>query len=158
MLERRLATFETSPALLVLVPAFVSSAGALGGLLTSTLGTWLHLGAVVPSPSPPRAVRRAMRDLVVLAVPVYVFNAVGANLVSGLLGHAGPSDLAMIGASLLGAVGAVTFVLAVSYYGTIAAVRLRVDPDTFGIPIATSSVDLAGTVALIAAVTALGLA
>ena len=63
----------------------------------------------------------------------------------------------MISASLLGGVAAVAFVVAVAYYGTVAAVRLRVDPDTYGIPIVTSSVDFIGAIALIAAAAAVGI-
>jgi mgtE-like transporter len=59
----------------------------------------------------------------------------------------------MVAASLLGAVGAVSFVVAVAYYSSVAAVRFRVDPDSYGIPIVTSSVDFVGAVALILALT-----
>jgi mgtE-like transporter len=157
VLEKQFVTFDRYPALLVLVPAFVSSAGALGGLLASSLGTSLHLGTVRPSMAPSPSTRVAMRTIVVLAVPVYALNGIGADAIAQLLGHAGPSAAVMAAVSLLGAVGAVSCALAVAYYGTIAAVRLRVDPDTYGIPLVTSSVDFLGAVALILAVSALGL-
>jgi mgtE-like transporter len=157
VLEKQFDTFATYPALLVLVPAFVSSAGALGGLLSTSLATSLHLGTVLPSSKPERMVWRSMRLLALLAVPVYLFNGAGAQFVAGLLGQASPGPGYLVAASMLGAVGAVAFVMAVAYYGTIAAVRFRVDPDTYGIPLVTSSVDFAGAVALILAVTALGI-
>jgi mgtE-like transporter len=125
--------------------------------LSTSLSTGLHLGTVLPSTRPERMVWRSMRVLAMLAVPVYVFNGAGAQLVAGLLGQASPGAFDMVAASLLGAIGAVAFVMAVAYYGTIAAVRFRVDPDTYGIPLVTSSVDFAGAVALILAVTALGI-
>ena len=59
---------------------------------------------------------------------------------------------------MLGGCIAVAFVLLVAYYGALAAHQLRVDPDTYGIPIVTSSVDFAGTLVLIAAVGALAIA
>ena len=37
---------------------------------------------------------------------------------------------------------AVLFVVAVAYYGTIAAYRANLDPDTYGIPVVSSSVGL----------------
>jgi mgtE-like transporter len=157
VLEKQFLTFDRYPALLVLVPAFVSSAGALGGLLASSLGTSLHLGTVRPSMVPSPATRVAVRTIVVLAVPVYALNGIGADYIAHVLGHDGPSAAVMVAVSLLGAVGAVSCALGVAYYGTIAAVRLRVDPDTYGIPIVTSSVDFLGAVALILAVSALGL-
>jgi mgtE-like transporter len=155
-LEHQLETLERYPALLVLEPAFVSSAGALGGLLSGSLSTSLHLGMVAPAWRPDRAVRNGMRLLIVLAVPVYMFNAIGANLTARLLGKSSPSMFTMLGISMLGAAGAVAFVLAVAYFGTIAAVRFRADPDTVGIPLVTSSVDFVGAAALIAAIKIMG--
>ena len=64
----------------------------------------------------------------------------------------------MVLASLVGGLFAVLFVIALAYYGTIGAWRVDVDPDTFGIPVVTASVDFVGVVALIVTVTALGLA
>ncbi len=156
-LEHQLETFERYPALLVLLPAFVSSAGALGGLLSNSLATSLHLGMVTPGWRPERAVREGMRLLAVLAVPVYCFNGLGADLTARLLGKPTPGVLSMMAVSLMGAVGAVVFVLALAYFGTIAAVRFRADPDTVGVPLVTSTVDFVGAAALIAAVKLLGI-
>jgi mgtE-like transporter len=64
----------------------------------------------------------------------------------------------MVAASMVAAVFALAFVVALAYYGTIAAIRLGVDPDTYGIPIVTSFVDFVGAVALIVTIVALGLA
>ncbi len=50
--EKQLALFAALPALLVLQPAFVSSAGALGGILSSRLSTNLHLGLVETQVAP----------------------------------------------------------------------------------------------------------
>ena len=63
----------------------------------------------------------------------------------------------MTAVSLVGAVGAVVFVLALAYFGTIAAVRFRADPDTVGVPLVTSTVDFVGAAALIVAVKLLGI-
>ena len=48
-------------------------------------------------------------------------------------------------------------VLAIAYYGTIAAVRLGIDPDTYGIPLVSSTVDLVGALTLVVAIATLGL-
>ena len=48
-------------------------------------------------------------------------------------------------------------VLAIAYYGTIAAVRLDIDPDTYGIPLVSSTVDLVGALTLVVAIATLGL-
>ena len=45
-----------------------------------------------------------------------------------------------------------------SYYGSIAAFRLGLDPDNHGIPLVTSSMDLIGAFALVLALVLLGVA
>jgi mgtE-like transporter len=156
VIEHRLAAFAAVPAVLVLVPAFVSSAGALGGILAARVATGLHLGTRHAGVAPDRATRRDLALLGALALPVMVYNAVGADLVADLFGQAGPGLATMVGGTLLAAVGAVTFALAVADLSAIAAVRLRLDPDTYGIPLVTSSVDLVGVVLLTAVFVALG--
>jgi mgtE-like transporter len=48
-------------------------------------------------------------------------------------------------------------VLAIAYYGAIVAVRTGIDPDTYGIPMVSSTVDLIGALTLIVAIATLGL-
>lgn len=155
-LERRLDSFTEFPALLVLLPAFLSSAGALGGILSSRLASKLHLGLVTAQGVPSREARRDIRFVAMLAVPIFALNGIGAHLVGSALGHASPGVGRMLVVTALGGVVVVAFVLAVAYYGTIAAVRLGVDPDTYGIPVVTSSVDFGGAFALVLAIVAVG--
>ena len=155
-IEKRLDSFTEFPALLVLLPAFLSSAGALGGILSSRLASKLHLGLVTAQGVPSREARRDISFVALLAVPIFLINGVGAHLVGGALGHASPGLGRMLLVTTLGGVVAVAFVLTVAYYGTIAAVRLGVDPDTYGIPVVTSSVDFAGAFALVLAIVAIG--
>lgn len=156
--EKRLAMFAALPALLVLQPAFVSSAGALGGILSSRVATNLHLGLVEPDLRPGREARRDALLVLLIGFPVFLFNGVGADLLARLLGSASPGLLQMVGASLIGGLAAVLFVIALAYYGTISAWNIDVDPDTYGIPVVTASVDFVGVVALIVTVVALGIA
>jgi mgtE-like transporter len=64
--------------------------------------------------------------------------------------------LLLLAITLVAGLITVLFVIAVAYYGTVAAVVLRVDPDTYGIPVVTSSVDFVGSVALITIAVAFG--
>ncbi len=66
--------------------------------------------------------------------------------------------LQMAVVSLVGGAFAVAFVIAVAYYGTIAAIRFGADPDTYGIPLVTSSVDFIGAIALIVVIVSVGIA
>jgi mgtE-like transporter len=157
-IEKRLGTFSTFPALLILFPAFISSAGALGGILSSRLSTKLHLGLMAPASFPNRDARADGALILLLGLPVYLFNAVGAHFVGRVLGHASPGLLDMVLVSLAGGVLAVLFVVAVAFYGTIAAVRFGADPDTYGVPLVTSSVDFVGALALIVVIVGIGIA
>jgi mgtE-like transporter len=90
-------------------------------------------------------------------VPVYAFNGLGAHAVALWLGKASPGAGSMLAASFLGAIGAVSFVVVVAYYGSVTAFRFRLDPDTYGVPAITSSVDFIGAVVLVSAIVALGI-
>jgi mgtE-like transporter len=155
--ERQLEPFTEHPALLVLLPAFLSSSGALGGILSGRLGTKLHLGLIEPASLPGRVARRDIYAALLLAVPVFVFDALGATLISTLVGHETPGIVRMLAVTMLGGAMAVGFVVLVAYYGTIASFRVGLDPDTYGIPIVTSTVDFTGAVALVLAIVAVGL-
>ena len=150
--------FNALPALLILVPAHLSSAGALGGILSGRLSSKLFLGLVPAERWPNREARRDISLMLTLAVPVYLFNGVGAHLVGLALGRSSPGLGWMIAVSLLGGALAMVFVVIVAYYGTIAAYRTGVDPDTYGIPVVSSSVDLVGALALVLAIVVLGVA
>jgi mgtE-like transporter len=156
-LEKSFARFEALPALLVLVPAHLSSSGALGGILSGRLSSKLFLGLVEPQANPNREARRDISLVLLLAVPVYAFNGFGAHWVARVLGEASPGLAQMVGVSLIGGALAVAFVVTVGYYGTLAAYRTGVDPDTYGIPVVSSSVDFVGAFTLIIAIALLGL-
>lgn len=158
VIQGRLTVFAALPALLVLEPAFVSSAGSLGGILASRVGTNLHLGLVEPTLRPGREARRDAAAVFLLYVPVFVFNGIGATVVAAVLGLDGPGLLRMVLASLIGGAVAVAFVIALAYYGTIAAWRSDLDPDTYGIPVVTASVDFVGAIAFIVTIAVLGIA
>ena len=148
VIERRLAAFTEAPALLILLPAFVSSAGALGGVLAARVATGLHLGTRRGGPAPDRETRADAVTIAFLALPVMVYNATGARAVAGLVGPAAPALGGLLLTTLVAGAGAVAFAIVVAYLSTVAAVRLRLDPDTYGIPVVTSSVDVVGAVLL----------
>jgi mgtE-like transporter len=158
VLENRLATFTMLPALLVLVPAHLSSAGALGGILSGRLSSKFLLGVSAPTAVPSPAARADLLLIAAVGLPVYALNGLGAHLVAGVVGADSPGAAQLVGASVLGGAIAIAVVLAIAYYGTIAAVRLGLDPDNYGIPLVTSTVDLVGSLTLVFAIAVLGLA
>ena len=155
-MEKRLEAFASLPALLVLVPPFLTKSGALGGILASRLSSKLHLGVVEPTARPQWAARADFRLIAVLAVPVFTLLAISSDLASLLLGLESPGTVRMVGISLIGGLMAMTACVAITYYGAIAAYRLGLDPDNHGIPLVTSSMDLIGAVALIFAILLVG--
>jgi mgtE-like transporter len=155
-LQKRVELLAMVPALLVLQPAFVSSAGALGGILSSRMSTKLHLGLVSPSMAPGVEVQRDALLVMAVGLPVYVFNGLGAQLVATLLDQRTPGVWQMLVVSLVGGALTMCFMMALAYYGTIAAWRVDIDPDSVGIPVVTASVDFVGVVALIAVAVTIG--
>jgi mgtE-like transporter len=157
-IQQRFESFHASPALLVVVPPFLAISGAIGGILSSRLSTKLHLGMVPPSTLPTRLARRDMVLMLFLAVPMLVVVGISAHAVAGLISLAGPATLPMAVLTLSAGLVTYAFAAAVVYYGSIAVYRLGLDPDNTGIPLVTSSVDLGGSIALVLAIVALGLA
>ena len=77
--------------------------------------------------------------------------------VASILGNRpGPGLVDMVAISLTGGLLATCAVVIIAYYGAVAAVRFGVDPDTYGIPIVTSVVDLVGAWALVFAIATWG--
>ncbi len=153
--EKQLADFGSLPALLVFLPGFLAVAGALGGILSSRLSTKLHLGLIGPAAVPTRPARGDIGGTFGLAIPAFVVTALLAQLGAEWLDLTSPGTVDLLGLSLVGGALVTVVVAAVAYYGTIAAVRFGVDPDTYGIPLVTSILDLVGAFVLVLAVEAL---
>jgi mgtE-like transporter len=156
-LEKSFAKFAALPALLVLEPAHLSSSGALGGILSGRLSSKLFLGVVEPTSVPGRLARRDIAFLFLLCIPTYAFNGIGAHYVAGLIGEASPGLGQMVALSLIAGITATTFVVLIAYYGTIVTFRTGLDPDTYGIPMVSSSMDFLGAFTLIVTIALLGI-
>ncbi len=155
-LEKSFDDFSAFPALFVLLPAFVSSAGALGGIMSGRLSSKLFLGLLDPEPWPGRLARADIAFVYLLFMPVYAFNGIGAHYVAQVLGERSPGLFDMAALALLAGAVSMLFVVVVAYYGTIVAFRTGLDPDTYGIPVVSSSVDFVGALTLIITIAVLG--
>ena len=156
--ERQVSDFSAWPALLVMLPGFLSAAGALGGILSSRLSSKLHLGLIDPHALPGRAARGDLAATLFIAIPVYALTAAVAQLASEVFDLASPGFGEMMSTALVAGLVVTVILMFVAYYGTIAAVRFGVDPDTYGIPLVTSTLDLVGAFALVLVIHALGVA
>lgn len=149
--ESHVESFVSFPVLLVLLPGYLGTAGALGGVLSSRFASKLHLGLLRPSSIPPELARRDMSVIFLLALPVFGILAFAAVSAGNAAGFAAPGYLKVVQGALIGGCMVTLLTGAVAYYGTLVAVRSGLDPDNCGIPMVTSSLDLAGAFTLIAA-------
>jgi mgtE-like transporter len=157
IVEQQEAFLGALPSLLVLLPGYLAVGGALGGILSSRLASKLHLGLIEPAALPGRDARREIRNTFLLGLPVLAGTAALAFGAAELADLAGPRAGGLIGAALVGGVVAVAVASFVAYYGTILAERVGADPDTYGIPLVSSAMDLVGALTLVAALAALGI-
>ncbi|MGF1473782.1 MAG: magnesium transporter [Rubrobacteraceae bacterium] len=171
-LEDRREVFFTFPALLVLLPAFLQEGGALGGILSSRLSSKVHLGLLEPRSLPQLRAFRDFTLVYIFAIGVYLFIGGAAHWIAVSLGSLSPELLAtlgleagqlspgfleMMGISAVAGFIATTASVLAAYYGSTVSYRLGLDPDTYGIPIITASVDLIGFMSLIIAMIFFGL-
>ncbi|HIG24401.1 MAG TPA: hypothetical protein EYG34_09225 [Acidimicrobiia bacterium] len=154
--EKRLDELLSVKAVLIMLPAFLATAGALGGILSSRLSTQFHLGLDDATPVPSRASLRDIRSVVALAAPIFVAVAVAAHVLASLASQTSPGLGQLVLVALLGGGLATVLVVLVAYYTTMSAFRFGLDPDTFGIPMVTSTLDLVGASALILAIGVVG--
>ncbi len=158
VIEKRLDDFLEFPVLLVLLPGFLGAAGALGGVLSSRLATKLHLGLIEPGPIPRGSAGSELAMIFALSVPVFVIAGFVAEAGGALANQASPGLLDVALVAVVGGLFATGFVVVVAYYTTVVAVRFGLDPDTYGIPVVTSTLDFVGAFTLILAIVALGVA
>ena len=156
VVEKRLKDLLEVEAVLILIPAFLGIAGALGGILSSRLSTQFHLGMDDASPLPSRSSIRGAIDLSILAVPIFIFSGVVAHLIAVAADQSTPGITKLILISAIAGSIVTLFVVAVSYYTTMGSFRFGLDPDTYGIPFVASSLDLVGAFTVILAMVLTG--
>ena len=156
MIEKRTESFLVFPALFVLLPPFLEDSGALGGILAARVSTRLHLGTLARGRSPLAALDDVLLVLM-YALPVFVLLGVSADVAATVANFKSPGILKMVEVSVLGGLMATAFAVVVGYYAAVFTHRLGLDPDNYGIPIVTSTLDLFGAFSLILAIVLLGL-
>lgn len=157
-LQRTEERFLTFGVFLVILPGYLSSAGALGGILSSRLSTKLHLGFIQSRLVPQGEARDDIRFTFALSFPIFVFTALVTALVAWLVGETSPGLLEVVLVTLTGGVVATVFVAVIAYYGTLAMVRFGLDPDNLGIPLVSASLDVIGALTLVGALLLWGVA
>jgi mgtE-like transporter len=156
LLQARALTFAATPAILLLVPPFVSQAGALGGILSSRLSSKLQLGVITPRgrPEPPALVDAGV--VVVSGLAVFTLIGCVGFALSGLVPGTDPGAGVMIGGTVLAGLFALPIVLVVGYYVAVITARFGLDPDNHSVPTITSVMDLSGVICLLTVLSLLG--
>ena len=157
VIEHELSAFVANRAMLILVPACLATAGAIGGILSGRLSSKFHLGLIEPTVIPGRLARRDLIAGLAFALPVLILNGLLAHTTSLIFGFQAPGMMSLLWMSTIGGLIATMIAGGIGYYGTALAVRAGVDPDTYGMPLVTSSVDLGGAAALVLTIGWMGL-
>ncbi|HSL15423.1 MAG TPA: magnesium transporter [Actinomycetota bacterium] len=156
LLQSQLDHFVAYPVFLMLLPPFVSQAGALGGILSSRLSSKLRLGVLTPTGVPEQP---ALIDAVVvstLAAGVFALIGFVAYALSPLRHLATPGAGTTIAVALTAGLLTLPLTLVIGYYLAVVTFRFGLDPDNHGVPVVTSTMDLAGVVCLLLAMTLWG--
>jgi mgtE-like transporter len=155
LLEARRPSLEVVPAILILLPPFVSQAGALGGILSARLSSKLQLGVITPRgmPEPPAVVDGAI--VVGFGLPVFTLIGIVAVVLANLTGlsdRAGvlhPDAGTIVAGTVLAGLIVLPILLVAGYYVAVVTSRFGLDPDNHGVPIITSLMDLVGVAAVL---------
>jgi len=145
------------PVLLMLIPPFVSQAGALGGIFASRTTSKLQIGVITARGMPETPALVDGSIVFVLAVTVFLLVGViayGLGEATGLIGM--PPFGTLVGGTLLAGLLVTPVTLVASYYLAIGTYRFGLDPDNQSVPIITSVMDLAGIAVVLFVMTSLG--
>ncbi len=152
VLESFEATLLQYPALLVLLPVQIGTAGNLASIMCSRLTTQLYLGTYEPSLSNPD-VRANVGAVFALAGTVFGLVGVAAWAIGvalgGTLALGRVLTISLSSGMLLAVLVVTTSVAAVE-----ASYRIGLNPDDTTIPVVTNVCDIAGVLILFAVVTA----
>jgi mgtE-like transporter len=156
LLEANKEALLRVPGVLILIPPFVSQAGALGGILSSRLSSKLQLGVITPRgrPETPAIVDATL--VILFGAAIFTVIGTAALGLSVLTGQAHPGVVAMIGGTILAGTFCLPITLFVGYYLAILTARFGLDPDNHGVPIITSVMDLSGVACVLLAMTLSG--
>jgi len=157
LLQSRQEGLNAIPAVLILIPPFVSQAGALGGILSSRLSSKLQLGVITTRgwPEVPALVDGSL--VIVFGLGIFTFIGAAAFALAHLFGKPNvPPAAELIGGTILAGLMVLPAVLVVGYELAVVTARFGLDPDDHSVPIITSMMDLAGVGAVLAAMGILG--
>ena len=156
VLEAHRTELEAIPGILILIPPFVSQAGAIGGILSSRLSSKLQLGVITPRGRPERPAVVDATIVVTLGLVVFTVIGVVAAVLASVTGVARPPAGLMVGGTVLAGLLVLPVTLVVGYYVAVLTTRFGLDPDNHGVPTITATLDLTGVAAVLFVMSVLG--
>jgi mgtE-like transporter len=156
VLEAHRTELEAIPGILILIPPFISQAGAIGGILSSRLSSKLQLGVITPRGRPERPAVTDATIVVTLGLIVFTVIGVVAAVLASVTGVARPPAGLMVGGTVLAGLLVLPVTLAVGYYVAVLTTRFGLDPDNHGVPTITATLDLTGVAAVLFVMSVLG--
>ncbi|MCI0636100.1 MAG: magnesium transporter [Actinobacteria bacterium] len=156
LLESQSERFFRYPGLLLLIPPFISQAGALGGILSSRLSSKLRLGVITPRglAEAPALVDGSL--VVAFGLAIFTFIGLFGSGLAEAIGEAAPAVSITVWGTALAGVLLLPVILLLGYYLAVGTERFGLDPDNHTVPLCTGLMDLAGVVAFVAAMSLLG--
>ena len=140
----------TNPALLILVPVQIGTAGNLGSIMCSRLSTQLHLGTFELALDN-SDVRTNSAAVLGLGLTVFTLVGVAAWAIGRVLGGS-LTLLEVLTISLVSGTLLSLFVVIVSLLSVSASFRLGYNPDVTTIPVVTNVCDITGVLILFAVI------
>jgi len=156
LLHAEQAALIAQPGLLILIPPFVSQAGALGGILSSRISSKLQLGVITPRGLPEPAALLDCAIVVLFGAAVFLVVGVGATVLADATTRVHPGAAQMVGGTVLAGAFVLPLILVVGYGVATMTARYGLDPDDQSVPIITSAMDLLGVAAVILSMSLLG--
>ncbi|KAA0003825.1 MAG: hypothetical protein FE048_00745 [Thermoplasmata archaeon] len=136
--------------ILTMIPAFLEDGGAIGGILAAKFSSALHIGSMRYSKKPPKEAQKLFLSMHVIGFIIFSLIGVFAFAISSTLGIDVLPLHEMVCISVISGELLIVMVNFIAYYSSITSFKIGLDPDNVTIPIITSTMDILGTVCLIA--------
>ena len=140
----------SAAAVLILISPFMNGCGSIGGILTSRIGTEMHMGMIDPVLFPQKTVLKHFVENYLYSIIFLPLMGAISHYAALLLGITTPGLLMMVILALAAGLLVVTAMNLLGYYTAVITYRRGFDPDNFGVPVVTSSIDLIGATCLLA--------
>ena len=134
--------------LLLMLTAFLNEGNALSGMLTSRLGSMLHIGTLPRQKYPPREAGENFLLMYIMAVITFVYIMTVAYVCQP--DNVSYTVLLMI--TMISGMIITTVINFLSYYVALAALKFNLDPDDHCIPITSAIMDVVSTVVLMSVI------